>query len=564
MQREKNFPPPQTRSLLSLLPLLFLCAAVSFHCKKAVLKLGAQEYPKTYFFTGDKKAHRFWLSAKKAVIASDSKEASEAALQIFKKGGNIVDAAAALGFVISVARPQSTGLGGGGFLIMRFKDKTLAFDFRERAPLAAKADMYLDAQGKMDRRASLFGLGSVAVPGMVAGMLHIHKKYGKLPLKQIMAPAIELAAKGFHVYPDLARAIANSYKDMDEAMRAVFAPNNKVLKEGNLLIQKDLARALSLIAKKGRQAFYQGAIAQALVDMMAKEKGYITKADMRQYKVYARKPLWSQYRSYKIATMPLPSSGLFITGMLRKLNSQALAKLYHHERLRYYEELIKVLGWAYQERERYGGDPRFLKKIPRYETTHFSLMDNEGNALSSTQSINYRFGSHRMIKSWGIILNDTMDDFSSPTGQANVYGLSGSKANAIAPAKTPLSSMSPMLLFDQGMRVRLALGAPGGSHIISAILQTIIHSVDLGMHPFAAVARRRIHYQYKPDKVFIEANTMEAKLKSQLEQRGYHTQEVPRLRAKVFLTQDLEDPQDSSKRLFGASDPRGSGEAAGF
>ena len=257
--------------------------------------------------------------------------------------------------------------------------------------------------------------------------------------------------------------------------------------------------------------------------------------------------------------MPSPSSGAFLIAMLKKLESLPLNSLYLKQRDAYYDSLIQALDEGFRQRSLYGGDSRFSsvgsKKPPSPETTHFSIMDNQGNAVASTQSINYLFGARLMLPNWGIVLNDTMDDFSSSPGKPNVYGLIGGKANAIAPSKTPLSSMSPTFLFDQ-KGVRLALGAPGGSQILSAILQAIVHDVDLKMHPFASVARGRIHYQYKPQTVFAEKEALSKEQKKQLEKRGYAVQTRP-LQAKLFLVKRDKDS------LVGVSDPRGNGRPAG-
>ena len=523
-----------------------------------------------------------WLRTKGHVIASDSLAASKAGADILEQGGNIVDSAVAVSFAISVVRPQSTGLGGGGFLMLHLNKQTKAFDFRERAPLAAHRDMYISKQKTKNQtsthsRPSLIGIQSIAVPGMVAGLLQIHKQYGKLSLGQVLTPAIRLAEEGFPIYPDLKDAIVKAYHNMNEPMRKVFAPKGsqggKNLKIGSPIIQKDLSKTLRCLAKEGSACFYgrKGKMSLALAHFMKKNGGLIRIEDLTQYRVRETQPLWSEYRGLKLATMPLPSSGIFLTRMLKTLERYPLKQLYQQQRTDYYHLLIQAMRYGYQERERYGGDPHFfptakqltlpprwpLKSIPaKTETTHFSIMDDKGNAVASTQSINYRFGSRVMLPNWGIVLNDTMDDFSIQVGKPNVYGLTGSQANAIAATKTPLSSMSPSFLFDK-QGIRLAIGAPGGSQIITAILQAIIHDVDLNLHPYAAVARGRIHHQYKPATVFVEPQAMQKKEIDKLIGQGYPVVVKPAY-AKVFMVKRY-----ANGEVVGVSDPRGQGQPMG-
>lgn len=565
--------------------LFLLCLACHKH-----LELGEQSYPLHELVLRDKDGKGLWSASPSYVVASDSKEASRIGLEILASGGNIIDSAVAMSFALCVVRPQSTGLGGGGFLLMHFKGQTKAFDFRERAPLKAHRDLYTARDKKRQQakdRESLAGFRSVAVPGMIAGLIQIHKEYGRLKLAQLLKPAIQLAKNGFIVYKNLADAIGSAYADMDENMRLVFAPHNKKLKVGERLVQRDLARTLRLLRKEGAAPFYrrEGKIAQALLSSMQRGRGLMQAKDLESYEVFKPAPLWSKYRGYKIATMPPPSSGVFLLSMLTMLEPFPLERLYQSQRVRYYQVLIEAMRRAFKDRALYGGDGRFfaapIQKLlsppplklsffskkdklsdpnPRklaesYETTHFSIMDGKGNALSSTQSINYSFGARVMIPGWGIVLNNTMDDFSKRPGKPNVYGLIGGKANAIASGKTPLSSMSPSLLFDE-KGVSLAVGAPGGSHILTAILQAIVHSVDLKMHPFISVARGRIHHQYKPETVFMESQALTKKEQKMLRDQGYVLKNSPS-RSKLFVV------KREGSLFIGASDPRGDGMARG-
>ncbi len=568
-------------TLFRALFIAFFVTVFSFSCDEK-LRLEGQEYLQKDLILNDKIPDTLWVRSKRHIVATDSYEASKIGARILAKNGNVVDSAIAVSFAISVIRPQSTGLGGGGFLLLHLDGKTRAFDFRERAPNRSTRDMYLNQGEKaLDPNASLFGIRAVAVPGMIAGLMEIHKKYGKLNRQEILKDAIHLAENGFRVYPDLAKAISTAYDNMGTAMRAVFAPQGKILKEGEVLIQKDLAKTLRLIAKNGSSAFYEGKIGKALINLMMQKGGLLNHKDLLGYRMIERKTLWSTYRGFKVATMPLPSSGIFILHMLKWLEGFPLEKWYNTKREEYYSVLLEAMSKGYQIRAQYGGDPSFSsppilqildpasvkekrkksekkgrRKMESFETTHFSILDNKGNAVSSTQSINYRFGARIMIPKWGIVLNDTMDDFSAQVGKANVYGLLGGTANAIAPQKTPLSSMSPTFLLDK-QRVRLVVGAPGGSQIITAVLQALLHEVDLHMHPFASVSRARIHFQFHPPHVFIEPQTLQPKVKAILEKRGYVFQQAPS-RSRLFVV------KRDDKGLVGASDPRGSGRPAGF
>ena len=513
------------------------------------------------------------------MIASDSLPASEAGAQMYTSGGNVVDAAIAISLALCVIRPQSTGLGGGGFLLLHLNGKTLAFDFRERAPRLAHRDMYLKSTHSSSTSPSLIGYRSIAVPGMIAGLTKIHSLYGTLPFSKIAAPAISLAENGFRVYPDLSRATQKAWKDMTHGMQSIFFfffssdGSLQPLQTGDILIQKDLAKSLRLISQKGKNPFYTGKVAQLMALWMKQKGGLITRGDLNSYRVFLSKPLTAKYHDRKIVTMPLPSSGTFLLTMLNSLASQPLAKLYKDQKEKYYHSLAQAMKQGYEERSQKGGDPRFIKqnspektslnqsKKESQETTHFSIIDRNGNAVSSTQSINYSFGSRTILPGWGIVMNDTMDDFSISPGVPNAYGLTGSEANSIYGGKTPLSSMTPVFVMDQENSPILALGAPGGSHIISSVLQALVHDIDLGMNPLISVATKRIHYQYNPDILFAEPKIFSPSTQKELINLGYHIQFQP-LWAKVFLVKRVKNQQGSFV-FMGVSDPRGNGSPYG-
>ena len=522
-------------------------------------------------------ADSFVAYGKKAMVASAHPEASKAGLNILKQGGNAFDAAVAVSFAVSVVKPQSTGLGGGGFLL-GFASKTKqvkVYDFRERAPLAAKEDMFLDRNGMPKAyinngltldHASINGHLSAGVPGLVAGLIQVHKKHGQLPLEKVVAPAIDLAARGFPVYRDLAAAIVERKTVLASfpATKAIFFRKGEPLKVGELLVQSDLAETLRLIAKSSGKDFYSGSIARKIVAEMKKGGGIISSDDLVTYRVLEPKPVSGQYRGYRIVSMPPPSSGgVHILQMFNMLGTRTFDRSHFHNADSVHF-LAEVMRRAYADRSEYLGDPAFFNvpvkgllakpyatKLARSidpkqatlsnqvkpgnpnavespSTTHLSVVDGEGNAVSSTQTINYTFGSGVVIPGTGVILNDEMDDFSIKPGVPNAYGLVGSKANAIKAKKTMLSSMSPTLVFSPNGELDMIVGSPGGSKIITAVLQTIRNRIDYGMDLESAVQSPRIHHQWLPDKLFFEAGALQLRVIAQLKQMGHQVEESTR------------------------------------
>ncbi len=512
----------------------------------------------------------FEAEGDQAAIATSHPIASEAALLIFNKGGNIVDAAVAASFAISVVRPHSTGIGGGGFLLHHDakQTKTDVYDFRERAPMKASRNMYITKngnskdfyyKGKRIKNASVNGHLAVGVPGLVHGLLTLHKNRGSLPLSDILAPAIKAAEEGFRVYKSLASALQYRGKVMlnFESTRKVFFPNGTPLKVGDLLVQKDLGTTLRLIAKNGMNGFYRGDVANKIIAEMKKGRGLIRHSDLRNYKTKMRTPVKGSYRGFKIISMPPPSSGgTHIVQMLNMLENYDVKSLGHNTASSIHL-LTEIMRRAFADRGKYLGDPDFVKvpidgltakgyakqlihsidstqassskiigagnPIP-YEsdsTTHFSIIDKHGNAISSTQTINYGFGSGVVAEGTGIILNNEMDDFSKKPGVPNVFGLIGGEANAIAAKKTMLSSMSPTLVFGKDGLIYLAVGSPGGPRIINATLQTIINIIDHNMSLQEAVHAHRIHHQWLPDVTFTEPNGLPTTVTQALKKSGH-------------------------------------------
>ncbi|TGL77405.1 gamma-glutamyltransferase [Leptospira yasudae] len=563
-----------------------------FSCKEVPLTIEGKSISTDLLVTPShqKKHTDYFSESKNLMIATDSPEATQAGIEVGKLGGNVVDVVVATSFAISVTRPHSTGLGGGGFLVLYLKEfsEPIAFDFRERAPNAASRNMYK----RKPKEDSLLGFRAVGVPGNVAGLVRIHKRYGKLSLKTVVAPAIRLAEEGFRVYPDLNSAIQKSSKDMDEEMKGIFLPGGKVPEVGKLLVQKDLAGSLKLIAETGEKEFYHGKIANALTTAMKKNGGLLTSQDLTGFQVLEKKTLQTKYRGYTIYTMPPPSSGVHLLTMLSMVETKPLQEMYEKDPVGYYHFMTEVMRRGYADRAILGGDPAFTKipldrllskkyaedKIADFDpklasssssflktlnfgvespqTTHISVMDKDGNSVSTTQSINFRFGASVVIPGTGIVLNDTMDDFSRAPGEPNVYGLIGAEANSILPKKTPLSSMSPTIVF-RGKEPFLATGAPGGSYIVNAVLQSLVYNLDFHLTLYESVARGRVHHQFFPDAVFIEKSVNERNVFDGLSARKHDIRIAPNF-AKLFSV------KRENGTLYGASDPRGEGATGGL
>lgn len=551
------------------------------------------------------------LRSKKGMVVSAHPLASAAGVKMLGKGGNAVDAAVATTFAISVVEPFSAGIGGGGFLLMRSQKtgEIKALDFRERAPLKATRNMYLDVEGKVRPNASVNGYLAVATPGTIAGMYEVHRRYGKLPWREVVKPAIALAQDGFilgekptwrsiSVYETRKQAILSN-----PAAREIFTRNGDFYQPGERLVQRDLARTLETIAQNP-QSFYTGSIARAIAADMAKNGGLITLADLKAYKPIWRNPVCGNFRQAKICSMPPPSSGgVLLIQMLNIIGETDLKSWgWHHPKAIHL--LTEAMRIVYSDRSQYLGDPDFVKiplqallspaygkkrrgeinldistpsnqvkpiapeilqrfgqtEIPqriyaRYEspeTSHLNVVDDERNAVSLTFTVNYGFGSGVVASGTGILLNDEMDDFAAAPGVPNVFGLVGNEANAIAPRKTPLSSMTPTII-TENERLRMVVGAPGGSTIITQVLQVILNVLEYNMDVGAAVSVPRIHHQWLPDELRVETWGLDALTLQDLRQRGHQIKEVNpwgNINAIVVTKEgDLE----------GAADPRGEG-----
>ncbi|MCX8966526.1 gamma-glutamyltransferase [Erwinia psidii] len=523
------------------------------------------------------------------MVASVDATATQVGVDILKRGGNAVDAAVAVGYALAVTHPQAGNLGGGGFMLIRTASgHTTSIDFREMAPTRASRNMFLDAQGNADSKKSLTSHLASGVPGTVAGFALANKEYGTLPLATLIAPAIRLAAKGIVVNESLADDLKVYGKEvlLDHAnSKAIFfRPDGTPYQRGETLVQRNLAHSLELIARQGPDAFYKGAIAEQIAKEMAANGGLIDKGDMANYKAIERKPVSGSYRGYDVFSMPPPSSGgIHIVQILNILENFDLAKMGFGS-----ADAMQVVAeaekYAYADRSEYLGDPDFVRvpvqaltskayakslaqqidinkarpsaeikpgKLAPYEsnqTTHFSVVDKQGNAVSVTYTLNTNFGSGIVAGNSGILMNNEMDDFSAKPGTPNVYGLVGGEANAVQPYKRPLSSMSPTIVVKDG-KTWLVTGSPGGSRIITTVLQMVLNSIDYGMNIAEATAAPRFHHQWLPDQLRVEKGFSPDTLKL-LEAKGQHVKVMPAMGS----TQSIMIGPDGT--LYGASDPR--------
>jgi gamma-glutamyltranspeptidase/glutathione hydrolase len=525
--------------------------------------------------------------AKHGMVATEQALASQVGLDILKQGGNAVDAAVAVGFALAVVLPNAGNLGGGGFMVLHDGEtgQNVALDFREMAAARAHRDMYLDAQGKVIDGKSLFTHDAVGVPGTVAGMVHALNKWGSMPLAKVIAPAIKLADQGFVVSEVLASTLAEEKDTLGKwpASRAIFFKQGEPLKAGDKLVQKDLANSLRQISKSGAAAFYQGDIGKKISKEMAKHGGSITLQDLKDYKVVERKPILGNYRGYQVVTMPPPSSGgIHLVQILNMLEHYPI-KDYGVNSANTIHVMAESMKLAYADRAEYLGDPDFVK-IPvtgliskgyadslvkgiqmnqarpaaqikpgqpqPYEsdqTTHFSVMDKTGDAVAVTYTLNLNFGTGIVAEGTGILLNNEMDDFSVKPGVPNAFGLVGGSANAIAPKKRPLSSMTPTIVLKND-KPWLVTGSPGGARIITTVLQSIVNTIDHGMNPAEAIVTPRVHHQWLPDELRIEDGISPDTI-ALLQQKGHKVA----LKAPMGRVQII---QADESGFYGYSDPR--------
>lgn len=545
------------------------------------------------------------VAAENAMVVTAQHLATHVGVEVLKNGGNAVDAAVAVGYTLAVVYPAAGNLGGGGFMTIQLTDGRKTFlDFREKAPLAATANMYLDAQGQVIKGLSTRGHLAVGVPGTVAGLEAAREKYGTLSRKTLIQPAIRLARKGFALQQGdvdmLATATADFQKDPE--MATIFLNKGQAFAPGELLVQKDLAQTLRAIRDHGPEGFYQRKVGAALVASSQAGKGLISKADLDQYRVRELAPIECDYRGVHVVSAPPPSSGgVVICEILNVLEGYPLKDMGFHSAAALHVQ-IEAMRHAYADRNSYLGDPDFVKNplerlldkayaakirevidlkkagvsheikpgVPPHEgsnTTHYSIIDKWGNAVGVTYTLNDWFGARAMAKGTGVLLNNEMDDFTVKAGVPNLYGLVQGEANAIAPGKRPLSSMSPTILSQKGKPVAV-LGTPGGSRIITAVAQTIVHLVDYGMTVQEAVDMPRFHQQWLPDVTNFEPYAVSPDTAALLKSMGHklgNAQPANHLAAILVGAPSLGGKPVGGNRYYGANDPRrGTGLAAGY
>ncbi len=540
------------------------------------------------------------VHAENGMVVSSSRWASEAGIEILKKGGNAIDATVATGFVLAVTLPQAGNIGGGGFMVVHLEDGTsFTLDYREMAPEAAHRDMFINDTGGVDQERALYSHLSSGVPGSVDGMLKVFQEYGsgKISRQQILKQAIILAEKGFPITRRYA-AFLNWYKEFfardDGASEVFIRKDRRLWQEGDYLIQRDLGRTLKRISKYGRDGFYSGLVADHIVNEMKEGGGIISHSDLENYESKFREPVIGQFRGFDVVSMGPPSSGgALLVHMLNMTEHFELDSLGWNSS-NYIHVLTEIERRAYADRAEHMGDMDFWKvplgmfgsedyaaaraktinlekaspssevfagePLPyeSTETTHYSVLDGRGNAVSVTTTINTAFGSGIVVEGAGFLLNNEMDDFSSKPGSPNAYGLIGKEANAIEPMKRPLSSMTPTILLKDGNPFIVA-GTPGGSTIITTVFQTILNAVVFGMDIQTSVSVPRVHSQWLPDLIFTETRAMSKDVKENLNQRGhqitvYGSGSIGRANAIMI----------DSTGMYGGADPRGENSAVGY
>ncbi|XAH26156.1 gamma-glutamyltransferase [Xylophilus sp. GW821-FHT01B05] len=536
------------------------------------------------------------VAAENGMVVSAQHLATRVGVDVLKRGGNAVDAAVAVGYALAVVYPAAGNLGGGGFMTVQLADGRKTFlDFREKAPLAATADMYLGADGNVVKGLSTRGHLAVGVPGTVSGMEYAREKYGTLSRAALLAPAIRYAERGFVLEQGDIDMFNTANEDFrkDAASAAIFLNKGQPFAVGDRIVQKDLAKTLQAISQKGTDGFYKGRVGHAIVASSRAGKGIITQTDLDEYSTREMAPVECDYRGYRVVSAPPPSSGgVVICEMLNILEGYPLKELgWGAAQAVHYQ--IEAMRHAYVDRNSYLGDPDFVKNpldrlldkayaekiravidpakagvsqdikpgVAPHEgsnTTHYSIADKWGNAVSVTYTLNDWFGARVTAGGTGVLLNDEMDDFTAKIGVPNIYGLVQGEANAIAPGKRPLSSMSPTIVSKDGKPV-MVLGTPGGSRIITAVLLTMLNAIDYGMNVQEAVDAPRFHQQWLPDLTNVEPYALSPDTRKLLEQMGHKLgapQPANHLAAIIVGAPSLGGKPVGNNRFYGANDPR--------
>ena len=531
---------------------------------------------------------------KNGMVVSAREEASMAGIEILKQGGNAFDAMIATDLALAVVYPSAGNLGGGGFMVYRLNNDSIgSLDYREKAPLKASKDMFLDTDGNEIKNLSTVGSLSIGIPGTVAGLFATYEKFGSVPLESIFKPAIKLAEKGFRVTKKQAESI-NRYRKQILSLNDQIKEFENEFKEGDLFINKPLAQTLKLLQKKGKDEFYKGSIGEQIVEYLKTKNGIIQKKDLEDYEPVWRDPVVFNYKDLEIISMGPPSSGGVVLGQIFKmLDNFDLSKIKHND-ANYIKLLTEIEKRAFADRSKYLGDPDFnyipvnelfdqsyldskisdfsfqksTKSVDIFpgsiilnesnETTHYSIVDQFGNAVAVTTTLNGSYGSKLYPPNLGFFLNNEMDDFSIKPGIPNMYGLTGGEINSIQPQKRMLSSMTPTIVKKNG-KLCLVLGSPGGPTIITSVLQTILNFEIFGFEIQEAVDKPRFHHLWLPDKIYYEDGIINDKIRENLENNGFILNNQNSTIGRVDAIH-----VDENDFLFGGADKRGDDKSVGY
>ena len=536
------------------------------------------------------------IRGKNGMVVSAHPIASQVGIEILKKGGNAIDAAVAVGFALAVTHPSAGNLGGGGFMVIHLENgKQTTFDYREKAPASTHKNIYLDENGNYDPKLSTEGWSSSGVPGSIAGMLAALEKYGSLQLHEIIQPAIDLAENGFEMDYRMVDFVNAYHKEFMKhpSSKKIFTNAGKRFEENDKLIQKDLAETLKLIRDNGKEGFYEGSLAELIASQAKSNGGYISLEDLANYEAKERKPLTGNYRGYKIISMGPPSSGG--TALIQTLNVMENFEIDKTDfgSSDYIHKLVETFKFVFADRSEHLGDEDFYP-VPKewltskdyakeifnrigteatpanqikpgapsndesLETTHYSVVDKFGNAVSVTTTINSTFGNKIVVEGAGFLMNNEMDDFSAKPGEPNQFGLLGSEANSIVPGKRMLSSMTPTIVLQNGKPV-LVIGSPGGSRIITTVIQVVLNVIDFEMDIQTAINMPRVHHQWYPDSLYYETYALNKDVVNVLKNKGHS------IGGNIGIGRAQGIIIDNKEKLFwGAADPRSYGMAVGY